>query len=245
MHINCSIPHFYCFLRKEFLYDQKEHHGEFIRVAVFGITSIGGRAIGFNVLTEDGAQFSRIPIHALVSSKTAPKISLENLELWDCFGEDVGVVVFDYLWEMRCKVILRDRKWHYGKYMFTIDWCNNPYSEEPTQQKCAHMIMMDNGCYAAQPNNRIIWFDPAFTTKIGKTRPDYKINSSIWCCEHLPTWFIKDDDNYFYDDEYLKKHVSKVKKTQPGTRKKVVLKAGNNGHPHPSLLEKAQKITLN
>ena len=35
-----NIPRFYCFLRKEFLYDGEAHHGEFACVCVFGLSSI-------------------------------------------------------------------------------------------------------------------------------------------------------------------------------------------------------------
>jgi len=45
--LNVNVPRFYCFLRKEFLYDGEAHHGELIHVCVFGAASIRGRALGF------------------------------------------------------------------------------------------------------------------------------------------------------------------------------------------------------
>jgi hypothetical protein len=51
-----------------------------------------------------------------------------------------------------------------GKYLFTIDWCNGVdyelgYSEIASGHKCAHIIELENGQYAAQPNNRVVWSD--------------------------------------------------------------------------------------
>ena len=57
----------------------------------------------------------------------------------------------------------------HGKYLFTIDWghpdaniLNSDHSEIPHEHKCAHIIALDNGNYAAQPNNRCIWDAPTF-----------------------------------------------------------------------------------
>jgi len=38
--------------------------------------------------------------------------------------------------------------------------------------KCAHVIALDNGNFAAWPNNRIQWFDPAFITPFHE-KPDF------------------------------------------------------------------------
>ena len=46
--------------------------------------------------------------------------------------------------------------------MFTLDWCESEDAEEAgdSAHKCAHLIALDNGNFAAQPNNRIQWFCP-------------------------------------------------------------------------------------
>ncbi|HEY6372785.1 MAG TPA: hypothetical protein VIX37_19570 [Candidatus Sulfotelmatobacter sp.] len=53
--LNVNIPRFYCLLRREFLYDDLAHKGEFVKVCVFGAASVHGRALGFHVLTDNGA----------------------------------------------------------------------------------------------------------------------------------------------------------------------------------------------
>jgi len=215
--LNSNIPHFYSLLRTEFLYDLQSHHGEFIPVAVFGIASIPSHAIMFHAMTENGAQIARLPIHAFVHKKDAPTdITLDMLELWDCFSYDVSVTVFDYLRGLRCKAILKNRKWYGGQYMMTIDWCRSNYSEDPGEggHKNAHLIKLDNGLYAIQPNNRIFWYEPSFITKPLQGNPGYKTNSHVWSCEDKGgKWHTEDSDQYFYD---------------------LQTEAGGNGHVCPS-----------
>ncbi|MCA9195654.1 MAG: hypothetical protein KDB03_27970, partial [Planctomycetales bacterium] len=82
--LNTNIPRFYCLLRKEFLYDGQSHQGEFLKVCVFGVASIYGRALGFHVLTETGAVVWRLPLHAFCHKEAAPSQPLDWLQFWDC-----------------------------------------------------------------------------------------------------------------------------------------------------------------
>lgn len=68
---NINIPRFYCLLRKEFLYDGNSHVGEFVKVCAFGASSIANHALGFHVLTENGAVIWRLPIHAFCHKEDA------------------------------------------------------------------------------------------------------------------------------------------------------------------------------
>jgi hypothetical protein len=201
MFLNADVPVFFCKMRKEYLYDLQSHHGEFIDVAVFGVASIPARAIMFHALTENGAQIARMPISAFVHKKEAPNIPLDHLELWNSFSYEVSVQEFDFLKGIRCRTILKDQKIYEGEYMFTLDWCGNPDSENPGEggHKNAHIIKLDNGCFAAQPNNRIFWLDPSFIVEPFKERPDYVTNSHIWKCEDGTKWVTEASDKYFYN----------------------------------------------
>lgn len=205
MFLNADIPHIYCLLRKEYLYDLQAHHGEFEPVCVFGIASIPARAIGFHVMTERGVQFARLPISAFVHKPDAPRIPLDVLELWDCFSYDVSVTAYEYLKGLKVRTILKDRKWYDGEYLFTIDWCKSQYAEDPGEggHKCAHVLKLDNGCFAAQPNNRILFSEPSFVTKpfTDGERPDYLTNSHVWKCEGRTKWNTEDSQVYFYETQ--------------------------------------------
>lgn len=202
--MNADLPIFDCWLRAEYLYDLRSHFGELERVTVFGLSSLQGRALGFHVLVHDtGAVIWRLPINALVHRETAPFIPLDHLQLWDCFSYQVHVHEFGHLSGRRCQAVLKNKKKYDGQYLFTVDWYGNNESENAgdSGHKCAHILELDCGVYAAQPNNRILWADPAVITKPFEKRPDYKTNTRIWQCEHETKWVTEDSDQMFYEVE--------------------------------------------
>ena len=207
--LNADIPIFDCLVRAEYLYDLQKGHGSYESCSVFGLSSVSGRAIGFHILTEQGAQIARLPISAFTFKEHDPHLPLHYLELWDCFSYYVSVTDFDWLHEMRVQVALRDKQVVEGSYMFTIDWFGNNASEEPGEDghKNAHVIQLDCGCIAAQPNNRILWHEPSFITNPKKLhkgeRPDYLINTHKWKCEIDSKWVAEDSFRYFYEDHNL------------------------------------------
>ncbi|HEX2837367.1 MAG TPA: hypothetical protein VHN77_04480 [Phycisphaerales bacterium] len=213
--LNVNLPRFYCLLRKEFLYDGQSHHGEFVKVCVFGAASIPGRAIGFHVLTENGAVIWRLPLHALCHKPDAPVRPLDWLQFWDCFSCEVSCTVFDRLRDCRVGVRLRDRSNAGGQYMFTLDWHGSEDAEEAGDggHKCAHVIALDEGNFAAQPNNRLQWFCPAFVTPL-KERPDYVTNTAVWKVERE----TETTQAYFYEDPSRGSQESQVRLYVKGLR---------------------------
>lgn len=181
--LNCDIPgHFYALVRSEFTHNLESHHGEFEECAVFGIASVPSRALGFHVLLKSGAQFARLPIHALVWKRDAPQLRLDELQTWDCFGVHVTAHAFEFLKERECRVYLKDGRYEWGQYLFTVDWHTNGWSDEPSQHKNAHVIRLDNGCFCAVPNNRVLWRDASFT-QWPEGRPSYRTNTHRWYAE--------------------------------------------------------------
>ena len=197
--LNINIPHFYAYIRKEHMYQHVNHIGEFVKVVVFAAQSNSERALLFHVLTDDGIIRSRVPVHMLCSKTDAPLLPLDYLQLWDCFSVNCTVTPFDYLKGSRAKVILKDGSSYWGNYMMTFDWYDNPFSDEPSQYKCLHMIALDNGNYTLQPNNRIFWKHMSFVTNPFPSAPDYKVDNKIFKCESISDrWIINGDDNNYY-----------------------------------------------
>jgi hypothetical protein len=133
---------------------------------------------------------------------------LEDLELWNSFSYYPAVTTFDFLIGQRCKYLGKDKKFIHGQYLFTIDWAHpepnildTEHSEIPDQHKCAHVLALDNGNYAAQPNNRILWNIPSFTT--ATHWPDYKVQTTEWNVENKD-WKLEDTDDMFYQVEEKK-----------------------------------------
>lgn len=196
---NISIPHFYAKLREEHMY-QHDGRAGLIDAVVFGAQSVAGKALTFHIMTEEGAVRSRVPIHMLVWKELEEKLPLDYLQLWDCFGYDTSITVYDYLAQARVRVTLKNGKKYWGSYMMTFDWFNNPFSEEPTQYKAGHLIKLDNGHFTLQPNNRLMWRDMSFTTKPFPEKPDWKVDDKDWVCESVSDrWTIeKGDENQFF-----------------------------------------------
>jgi hypothetical protein len=79
-------------------------------------------------------------------------------------------------------------------HILTPTYFDVDHSEIPDQHKCAHILALDNGNYAAQPNNRILWSIPSFTTStIGRTIK-YKLQNGM----SKKRWQLDDTDNMFY-----------------------------------------------
>lgn len=206
-YLNANIPPIYCKIRKEYLYDLKEHQGEFSDCVIFGLSSISGRALLFNIMLPNGACFWRLPISAFFQKSydraDVPDMQTNELQLWNSFSYYPSVHCFDWLAGIDGKYLGKDKKFYKGQYLFTVDWAhpetnilNTEHSEIPQEHKCAHILALENGNYAAQPNNRIIWHVNSYTTD--NDWPDYSVQNTVWDCE-VGDWITEDSDKMFYD----------------------------------------------
>jgi len=206
-YLNASIPPIYCQIRREYLYDLKHNKGETEDCVVFGIASIPGRAVLFHTLLTNGAIFWRLPISAFIQKgfecSRVPNQNLVDLELWNSFSYYPSINSFDFLIGQKCKYLGVDKKFYAGEYLFTIDWAHpepniidTEHSEIPQEHKCGHLLALDNGNYAIQPNNRILWNVPSFTT--ASHWPDYKVQTSYWNVENKD-FISEDSDKMFYE----------------------------------------------
>jgi hypothetical protein len=163
---------------------------------------------------ENGAVFYRLPISAFIQrgfkSTDVPRMRLDELELWNCFSYYPAITSYDVLDGQSGKFIGKDKKWYSGAYLFTVDWghpesniVDTDHSEIPHEHKCAHILALENGNYAAQPNNRLIWSIPSFTVK-DEIPFDWKVQTSEWNVEDSRKWKTEDSDNFFYNIEETK-----------------------------------------
>jgi hypothetical protein len=188
--------------------------GEAENCVIFGMASITGRALLFHAIMENGAVFYRLPISAFIQPgfdvKKVPRPRLDELELWNCFSYYPAITTYDILASQSGKYYGKDKKWHRGAYLFTVDWAHpesnivdTDHSEIPHEHKCAHILALDDGNYAAQPNNRLIWNIPSFTVK-EEVPFDWKVQTSEWNVENSGKWKTEDSDRFFYDIEEKK-----------------------------------------
>ena len=207
-YLNANTPPIYCQIRREYLYDlDPKHNKESEDCVIFGMASIPGKPILFHTLLPNGACYWRLPISAFFQKRFSrtevPDMQAHELELWNCFSYYPSITCFDYLVGEKCKYFGRVKKLYNGKYLFTIDWAHPDsnildveHSEIPQEHKCAHILELANGNFAAQPNNRILWHISSFTT--GGNIPDYTVQTTEWNVEN--SGFMTDDtDKMFYD----------------------------------------------
>ena len=208
-YLNANIPPIYCKIRTEYLYDlDMDKKGE-RECVIFGLASISGRALLFHILLPNGAVYYRLPISAFFqkrfSRSEVPDMSVDELQLWNCFSYWPSVHVFDFLAGVDGKYRGKDKNFYSGNYLFTVDWAHPEpnildveHSQIPQEHKCAHILALNNGNYAAQPNNRILWHVNNYTTE--SDWPDYKVQNTVWDVEGAD-WITEDTDKMFYEIE--------------------------------------------
>tara|TARA_B100000287_G_scaffold283246_1_gene266887 strand:+ start:85 stop:690 length:606 start_codon:yes stop_codon:yes gene_type:complete len=193
-------------VKKEYLYDLEKGHGELTPGIWISVKSVMYKALYFEtLLTEYGALFDKLPISAFVWKEDYDKenqLPLDVLQLWDCFDYHVTVIQKPLL--SRCQFFGKDKRMHDGEYIFTIDNAHPDtnvldmnFSEHDPEHKSFNIIQLDNGQFAAQPNNRIIWRDSSLTPEDLKT-PDFKVCTQNYAVEVEPKWSVGHTDEWAY-----------------------------------------------
>jgi len=203
---NANIPSFKGFVRKSFFTKNESDYNDFYNVYVFAIQSISGKILTFHVMTDDGMVRSRIPLSEVYTKIPTNDIPFNFKQLWDCFSENVSIIDYDFLAYHRAQIVLRDGNKVWGTYIFTVDWYNNPYSDEPSDYKCGHVFESDEGYLLCMPNNRIFWKDSNWVTKkLPEDLKQFKVDTDLPSVENLSDrWVTEDGDSFYYTIEELK-----------------------------------------
>jgi hypothetical protein len=110
-----------------------------------------------------------------------------------------------FLRNLSCKFYAKNKEFYQGNYLFTVDNAapdmniiDTTYSEWPEDHKSFNFIELDNGQYAAQPNNRCLFLDAASNPK-EMLFPDFKVATKKWVVETNPKWSLGDSDTVTYE----------------------------------------------
>ncbi len=205
-----NTPPIHCYVRREFLYDFEEGFGEYEPCIWVTLKSIRGQAFRIeSYLPRYGALYDKLPLHAFVSRTHSLDVDaflpLDYLQIWDCFSYDMTIVQKSFLKNLSAKFYAKDKKFYQGNYMFTVDHASpdpnqidTTYSEWPEDHKSFNFIELDNGQYAAQPNNRCLFLDSASNPKSLKF-PDFRVCTKKYVVETNPKWFLGDTDTVMYE----------------------------------------------
>jgi hypothetical protein len=207
-HIVANLPPVKCFVRKEFLYDFEKGHGELEPCWWVSIKSLRGQAFRIEAyLNEYGALYDKLPLHAFCWKPIVGKpYELDSLQLWDCLSYDITVIKKAQLQSMKCKIKMKDGGWAFGEYMFTVDSAHpdfnvldTGFSEDVEDHKSYNFVKMDNGQFAAQPNNRMLILEPSSNPKHLKS-PDFRVATKRWSVETEAKWSLGNTNTVMYEE---------------------------------------------
>lgn len=203
-YLNASIPPQYCRIRSEFLGLDEKYK---LNCVIFGFASIPGYATLFHCQLTNGAVYYRLPINAFCHNIDASRRQIDHLQLWNSFSYYPAVNVYDWLVGQKAEVLFKDGSRGEGAYLFTIDWAhpegnvlNSGLSEHHSEHKCGHFLKLDDGNYAIQPNNRLLWKEASFITSDDELYKQFKTNQPYPNVESMGKWCVKDGDKQYYGE---------------------------------------------
>lgn len=195
--MNCDIPFLPVWVRRSFIArDPGLEQGY-----AFAVQSWPGRALAFHVMLKSGAHYRGIPIHALSTAPISRARDLGDCQLWDCFSYNPQVHVYNYLLEHEADCYLRSGTVG-GTYLFTVDWLPDfrgpGFTHLPDQNKCGHVMALEDGNLACLPTNRIAWKDAYFIGQNPSPRAQhYRVQDEVYQAEDS-AWDVSRGEAYFY-----------------------------------------------
>jgi hypothetical protein len=197
--MNADIPYIHCHVRREVIGSDTGVEEAY----AFAVQSVRGRALGLHVMLRSGAHYRNVPLHAVVLSPDAPKREAGDLAYWDCFSNTQIVTVFDYLRDHECLAYLPTKQTMPGMYLFTVDWMpDDPkhpgFILQPDQNKCGHVLALEDGNLAMLPTNRIAWRDGYWIgSSPSPEKQGYVVQHNVYHAESSSRDFSK-SEMYFY-----------------------------------------------
>ena len=206
-----NLPAQKVWVRKEYLRDLKDGHGEFVEGVWVSAKSIPGRAFYFETyLPQYGAIYDKLPISAFVRTPNTPDpdLDLPNLQFWNCMDYGVACMNKGFISSMDAEVFSRDHGFIKGQYLFTLDnyhanpdVVDNNVSEVPQEHKSHNCIELENGQFALYPNNRMRLYDLSITPE-KPLMPDFKVSTVEYQVENGVRWGrLGDTDDYYWQTE--------------------------------------------
>ena len=198
--LQSNIPHFKCWVRREYTVNHERYHGEFLHAMAVAVTTMPNRCLSFQLIftgceaDEDGgdnvhggAMWARMPLTALVAD-TPLEAWPEPLpphvaQPWDCMSHTHSVYKIERAspapWIAKV-----DGEFYPAKYYFTVDYTDSEVADDPAQHKQSHVLeLLDAGDYTgnivALPNNRVRVTHPAWF-ETGEGAPDFKPNQNVY-----------------------------------------------------------------
>ena len=218
-YLQSNIPHFKCWVRREYTHNHQKYHGEFLHAMAIAVTTMPNRSLSFQVIftgceAEDedqpnvhgGAMWARMPITALVGDFDfegwPDPMPTYMAQPWDCASHHHAVYTLNRA--TPCPWLAKIGKDFYpAKYYFTVDYAENEIADDPAQHKQSHVLQLLEGEYTgnvvALPNNRVRVTHPAWF-ETGEGPPDFKPSQHIHYSKSDLDYVL--DVNQIFDNMY-------------------------------------------
>lgn len=194
-----NAPPLKLWVRKEYLRDLRDSHGDYLLGYLVSIKSIPGRVFYFEVyFPEYGGMFDKLPVSALLlwdpdspekPVAPDPDLPLDELQFWNCFSYDITTLEKNLVYTMGWEVRTKSHGFIPGDYLFTIDSFSGDrsrtdisFAETPDEHKSFNVIALHTGQIALYPNNRCRLIDPSLSPEHIKT-PDFLVSSRYFQVE--------------------------------------------------------------
>ena len=197
-YLQSNIPHFKCWVRREYTHNHEKYHGEFLHAMAIAVTTMPNRSLSFQVIftgceAEDedqpnvhgGAMWARMPITALVGDFDfegwPDPMPTYMAQPWDCASHHHAVYTLNRA--TPCPWLAKvGADFYPAKYLFTVDYTDSEIADDPAQHKQSHVLQLLEGEYTgnvvALPNNRVRVTHPAWF-ETGEGPPDFKPSQHI------------------------------------------------------------------
>ena len=221
-YLQSNIPHFKCWVRREYTHNHEKYHGEFLHAMAIAVTTMPNRCLSFQVIftgcendddepnVHGGAMWARMPITALVGDFDfegwPDPMETYLAQPWDCASHHHAVDTLNRAtpWPWMAKI---GREFYPAKYHFTVDYTESEIADDPAQHKQSHVLtLLDAGDYTgnivALPNNRVRVTHPAWF-ETGDGPPDFKPSQHIHYSKSDLDYVL--DVNQIFDNMYANK----------------------------------------
>jgi|TARA_R100000458_G_scaffold13860_1_gene11667 hypothetical protein len=198
-----NIPHFKCWVRKEFTANHEDYQQDYLHGLAIAVNTIPDRSLSFQVVftgaevqgtkeknLHGGAMWARMPIQGLIADipvdEWGEPMEDHLAQPWDCESRHHSVVVMDRVSSSPWLAKI-DGDFYRAKYMFTVDYTDNSIADDPAQHKQSHVMYITEDCkwkgnLVALPNNRVRATSPALWVT-GEGAPDFTPSQYIHSAE--------------------------------------------------------------
>jgi hypothetical protein len=173
-----NLPHhLYVHVDSEFI--RKDRTG-FEPAVWFAIRSTPNRAWGCHVMLECGAVYRNVPPHAIAFSAWPELMwSLQDAQVWDCYGTEFDVIKYDYLADLEARYDSTDDR---ATCLFTACPHSDGFSAAPEQSKEFMFMRTEGDRLLIRPTNMLLFTERSFTEDTGWPT-DIMTSTQVWNCE--------------------------------------------------------------